>query len=93
MRSTGSVTAPIPAWKGPGHRDAGGGLRGVRSMPRGRSNLCPHRRLMGMSFPGAFAEAFTIPATQVLEVPAALADEPGSLAEPLRTPSTRSNGR
>lgn len=49
----------------------------------GRSNLCPHRRLMGMSFPGAFAEAFTIPATQVLEVPAALADEPGSLAEPL----------
>jgi threonine dehydrogenase-like Zn-dependent dehydrogenase len=38
---------------------------------------------MGMSFPGAFAEAFTIPATQVLEVPAALADEPGSLAEPL----------
>ena len=49
----------------------------------GRSNLCPHRRLMGMSFPGAFAEAFTIPATQVLEVPDALADEPGSLAEPL----------
>ena len=49
----------------------------------GRSNLCPHRRLMGMSFPGAFAEAFTIPATQVLAVPERLEDEPGALSEPL----------
>ncbi len=48
-----------------------------------RSNLCPERRLMGMSFPGAFAEAFTIPATQVLSVPERLASESGALAEPL----------
>lgn len=49
----------------------------------GRSNLCPRRRLMGMSFPGAFAEAFTIPAPQILPVPDRLADDHGALTEPL----------
>ncbi|MGH2631750.1 MAG: zinc-dependent alcohol dehydrogenase [Actinomycetota bacterium] len=49
----------------------------------GRPNLCPQRRLMGMSFPGAFAEAFTIPVTHVMAMPEDLADEPGALIEPL----------
>ena len=57
-----------------------------RTCPRcleGRSNLCPQRRLMGMSFPGAFAEAFSIPANQVVAMPESLADERGALVEPL----------
>jgi L-iditol 2-dehydrogenase len=49
----------------------------------GRPNLCPDRRLMGMSFPGAFAEAFTIPATQLLVVASSLSEETAALAEPL----------
>ncbi len=48
----------------------------------GRPNLCPRRRLMGMDFPGAFADAFSIEAKQLLAVPDALGDEVGSLAEP-----------
>jgi threonine dehydrogenase-like Zn-dependent dehydrogenase len=38
---------------------------------------------MGMSFPGAFAEAFTIPASQVIAVPERLEDSVGALSEPL----------
>jgi 2-desacetyl-2-hydroxyethyl bacteriochlorophyllide A dehydrogenase len=49
----------------------------------GRPNLCPNRRLMGMNFPGAFAEKFTIPAGQFLAVPSTLSDEIAALAEPL----------
>lgn len=49
----------------------------------GRPNLCPERRLMGMSFPGAFAEAFTIPSPQVLAVPDRLGAEAAALSEPL----------
>ena len=49
----------------------------------GRPNLCPSRRLMGMHFPGAFAEVFAIPATQLMGVPDALEDATASLAEPL----------
>lgn len=48
----------------------------------GHPNLCPRRRLMGMDFRGAFAEAFTIEAGQLLELPDGLADDLGSLAEP-----------
>src|SRR5213076_2725803 len=48
----------------------------------GRPNLCPNRVLMGMNFPGGFAEACTIPATHVLSVPAGLPDEVASLTEP-----------
>jgi threonine dehydrogenase-like Zn-dependent dehydrogenase len=48
----------------------------------GRPNLCPDRVLMGMNFPGGFAEACTIPATHVLPVPAGLSDEAASLTEP-----------
>jgi threonine dehydrogenase-like Zn-dependent dehydrogenase len=48
----------------------------------GEPNLCPNRVLMGMNFPGGFAEACTIPATHVLSVPAGLSDEVASLTEP-----------
>jgi threonine dehydrogenase-like Zn-dependent dehydrogenase len=48
----------------------------------GRPNLCPSRRLMGMHFPGAFAEAFAIPASQLLVVPDELDDVTASVAEP-----------
>jgi threonine dehydrogenase-like Zn-dependent dehydrogenase len=48
----------------------------------GRPNLCPNRVLMGMNFPGGFADACTIPATHVLPVPAGLSDEVASLTEP-----------
>jgi 2-desacetyl-2-hydroxyethyl bacteriochlorophyllide A dehydrogenase len=48
-----------------------------------RPNVCPNRRLMGMNFPGAFAEAFTIPAKQLHPVPATLSDDVASLTEPL----------
>ncbi len=48
----------------------------------GRPNLCPQRQLMGMNFPGGFAESFTIGASQLLPVPADLDDEEGSLTEP-----------
>ena len=49
----------------------------------GRPNLCPSRRLMGMHFPGAFAEMFAIPAAQLMGVPDDLDDATASLAEPL----------
>jgi 2-desacetyl-2-hydroxyethyl bacteriochlorophyllide A dehydrogenase len=49
----------------------------------GRPNVCPTRRLMGMDFPGAFADAFTIPVTQLLRVPDHLDDATASLTEPL----------
>jgi (R,R)-butanediol dehydrogenase/meso-butanediol dehydrogenase/diacetyl reductase len=48
-----------------------------------RPNLCPNRRLMGMAFPGAFAEAITIPVDRLLPNPATLSDEVAALAEPL----------
>ena len=48
----------------------------------GRPNLCPERRLMGVDFPGGFAEAFTIGAAQLKALPDELEDVPASLAEP-----------
>jgi threonine dehydrogenase-like Zn-dependent dehydrogenase len=48
----------------------------------GSTNLCPRRRLMGMNFPGGFAEFFTIEAAQLLPVPRKLSDEVAALAEP-----------
>lgn len=48
----------------------------------GRPNLCRRRRLMGMDFPGAFADAFTIGAAHLLSLPPGLPDAVGSLVEP-----------
>lgn len=49
----------------------------------GRPNLCPGRRLMGMDFPGGFAEACVVPASHVLPIPDELPDDVASLTEPL----------
>ena len=49
----------------------------------GRANLCPNRRLMGMDFPGAFAEWFVIEAGRLLPLPTDLSDASGTLIEPL----------
>ena len=49
----------------------------------GRANLCPNRRLMGMNFPGAFAESFVIDAGRLLPVPQDLPDTTATLIEPL----------
>jgi 2-desacetyl-2-hydroxyethyl bacteriochlorophyllide A dehydrogenase len=49
----------------------------------GRPNLCPDRRLMGMDFPGAFAEAFTIDAGRLVPMPEEMADTTGTVVEPL----------
>ena len=67
----------------PRRRHAGRLVRDVRPVRRagGRTSV-PNRVLMGMNFPGGFAEACTIPATHVLPVPAGLSDEVASLTEP-----------
>src|SRR4029077_10862012 len=49
----------------------------------GSPNLCPDRSLMGMNFPGAFAEAFAIRADRLIEMPEALPDATGALVETL----------
>lgn len=49
----------------------------------GSPNLCPDRKLMGMDFPGGFADACVLPAGQVVPVPDGLAAEIACLAEPL----------
>ncbi len=49
----------------------------------GRPNLCPHRKLMGMDFPGGFAEACAVPAGRLAPVPDRLPDHLACLAEPL----------
>jgi 2-desacetyl-2-hydroxyethyl bacteriochlorophyllide A dehydrogenase len=48
----------------------------------GSPNVCPRRRLMGMDFPGAFAEFLTIAADRLLTVPDELPDQAASLVEP-----------
>jgi threonine dehydrogenase-like Zn-dependent dehydrogenase len=58
----------------------------------GQPNLCPNRVLMGMNFPGGFADACTIPASHVLSVPEGLSDEVASLTEPFAN-SIHSVGR
>ena len=49
----------------------------------GKPNLCPNRLLMGMNFPGAFAESFTIDASRLLPMPEGLSDVNGTMVEPL----------
>jgi len=54
----------------------------------GRGNLCPDLKPMACHYPGAFAEYVAVPAHAValghaLEVPEAVSDEAGCLAEPL----------
>jgi len=49
----------------------------------GAEHLCPHRELIGMRVPGAFAEAVAIREDNLFELPDHLAFEDAALAEPL----------
>jgi threonine dehydrogenase-like Zn-dependent dehydrogenase len=49
----------------------------------GQPNLCPRRKLMGMDFPGGFAEACVLPADHLVPVPEELPADVACLAEPL----------
>jgi 2-desacetyl-2-hydroxyethyl bacteriochlorophyllide A dehydrogenase len=49
----------------------------------GRTNVCAQGRLVGRDLTGGFAERFAVPATAVVELPAAVPDDVGTLVEPL----------
>lgn len=49
----------------------------------GHANLCPNRRLMGMDFPGGFAQACVMPADHVLPIADGLGEDLATLSEPL----------
>lgn len=48
----------------------------------GRTNLCPNRLMVGMQFPGCFAEAVTVPEANLIEVPPGTSDTAAALTEP-----------
>lgn len=48
----------------------------------GRSNLCPERELIGMRMPGVFAEYVSIPAKNLIEIPASFNCVHAALTEP-----------
>lgn len=52
---------------------------------QGRDNLCSDRTMVGMSRPGAFAEAMSIPGRCLIELPAALSAVQAALTEPAAT--------
>jgi alcohol dehydrogenase len=52
---------------------------------QGRDNLCAHRTMVGMSRPGAFAEAMSIPGGCLIELPAQLGSVAAALTEPAAT--------
>jgi alcohol dehydrogenase len=52
---------------------------------QGRDNLCAERTMVGMSRPGAFAEAMSIPGRCLIELPATLNAVAAALTEPAAT--------
>ncbi len=52
---------------------------------QGRDNLCSYRTMVGMSRPGAFAEAMGIPGSCLIELPASLDTVAAALTEPAAT--------
>jgi 2-desacetyl-2-hydroxyethyl bacteriochlorophyllide A dehydrogenase len=52
---------------------------------QGRTNLCPHRQLIGMARPGAFAERIRMPERNLLPVPDGLDPVHAALTEPCAT--------
>jgi alcohol dehydrogenase len=48
----------------------------------GRTHLCPHRTMVGMQFPGCFAEAVAVPEANLIAVPAHASDIAAALTEP-----------
>lgn len=53
------------------------------SCTAGRDNLCTQRRIVGIHLPGAFAEAVSVPAGAVHEIPSAMSFETAAMVEPL----------
>jgi alcohol dehydrogenase len=51
----------------------------------GRDNLCAHRTMIGMTRPGGFAEHVAVPASTLIEVPAAMPARAVALTEPAAT--------
>lgn len=51
----------------------------------GRSNLCTNRKLIGMDYPGAFAEFITIPEQNLIPMPAGMKPTHAALTEPAAT--------
>jgi len=49
----------------------------------GRGNICPNKRVLGVTIPGCFAEQFTAPAEYVWPVPDTISDEDAVTIEPL----------
>lgn len=52
---------------------------------QGRSNLCSHRTMVGMSRPGAFAEYMSIPASSLVDIPQDMPAVHAALTEPAAT--------
>jgi len=52
---------------------------------QGRSNLCAHRTMVGMTRPGAFAEYMSIPAASLIAMPQDLSARTAALTEPAAT--------
>lgn len=50
---------------------------------QGLTQLCPHRQIIGIHHPGAFAEHVVVPASAVVPVPSSLNPFRASLSEPL----------
>jgi alcohol dehydrogenase len=48
----------------------------------GRTHLCPERRMLGMQFPGCFAESVAVPETNLIAVPDHASDIAAALTEP-----------
>lgn len=48
----------------------------------GRTNLCPNRLMVGMQYPGCFAEVVTVPEANLIEVPPGASDIAAALTEP-----------
>lgn len=51
----------------------------------GRTNLCAHRKLIGMNRPGAFAELIAIPEQNLIDIPADMDPVAAALTEPAAT--------
>jgi len=51
----------------------------------GRDNLCAHRKMIGMTRPGGFAERVVVPERTLIEIPVAMSARAAALTEPAAT--------
>jgi len=81
------VESATPQWR-PGARVTGNPLitcGHCEYCVQGRDNLCANRTMVGMTRPGAFAEAMSIPGRCLIALPDTLAAVPAALTEPAAT--------